>query len=375
MPEEDPEHVKDDATASSEDTIDDVDPKSRNKFYVKLFLIAALVAGVLGISISFAKGSPNENTTFVEEPPFEEEPTAHDFVLINSHLPASAADAYYYGDGAWDVMTWIDEKGCINVHHDDTGDVYDAEPLCDNYKDDIRSLYANKNVVGVARGGNVEFWISLWDRDSNGYKLMPYESPLTKGNVVSKPEVPGFGKKLLFDKNSNVLVASDVGVHHFSLDRQSGWVAGNIWQGALGFDMDPEETTLAIYDASEVMVHNMDDEWWWPDYEPIVFASNDPIASLAVHNGAVHVVTTQGSVVVVTSNFSDDTKTFSEPTKILDDMVLELDSGHVFDVRKGSFLGVSFDGASDVFKVKAAGNRVIAFLERSGIKMIEVYEA
>jgi hypothetical protein len=204
---------------------------------------------------------------------------------------------------------------------------------------------------------------------------MPYESPLIKGNVVSKPEVPGFGKKLLFDKNSNVLIASDVGVHHFSLDRQSGWIAGNFWQGALGFDTDPEETTLAIYDASEVMVHIMDDEWWWPDYEPIVFASNDPIASLAVLDGAVHLVTTQGPVVAVTSHFSGNTKTFKEPTKILNDMVLELDSGHVFDVRKGYFLGVSIEGASDVFKVKAAGDRVIAFLERGGIKMIEVYEA
>ena len=359
---------------------DAVTKTRKNRFFMGVIggIVVVVLALIMGLAFGLTKA--NQDPTSITGPVFqEEEPSTseyHEYQLSESLAPVEAADLFY--KGIWDEAGFIDEDGCVNVIHYENYDVY--EPLCKDFNNDISSFQLKETDVIIAHGGLVETWTSIWNTDVKAHTWEPLPRSTTGDilNVISEPGVPGFGKKV-YDIGMYLIIASDQGVFSYSKPRSPDmpWIQNHHWESAIGFDVDLEETTLAVYDSSNITIYDLSADWWGDSYEPTLHTFFRPITTLAVsmHGNRVYVICDFGfKSFAIRDIFTDEMRFLDAPFKILGDVVYSTKSGSLFDIRSGTYLDIEVEDADDVFGIQVDGIHIAVLLERDGVKTVDFYE-
>ena len=361
---------------------DAVTKTRKNRFFMGVIggIVVVVLALIMGLTFGLTKA--NQDPTSITGPVFqEEEPSTseyHEYQLSESLAPVEAADLFY--KGIWDEAGFIDEDGCVNVIHYENYDVY--EPLCKDFNNDISSFQIKYTDVIIAHSGLVEIWTSIWNADAIAHTWEPLPKSTTGDilNVISKPGVPGFGKKV-YDIGMYLIIASDEGIFSYSKPRSPDmpWTQNHHWENAIGFDGDREQTNLAVYDDKTITIYDLSAAWWGESYEPTVHISPMEINSVAVsmHGARVYVISKSfefNSVTMIHDLTSGQKKYFNHPHKHFDDIIYSIRSGSIFDIRSGSFLCVEVEDADDVFDIQADGICIAVLFERDGVKMVDFYK-
>jgi hypothetical protein len=343
-------------------------------------VVGGIVVLVLILGLTFGIKKPNQDPAI--EPSFQEEEPSTKYQRFESIFPVKAADVFYSGEGALGQVGFIDEDGCVNVIHYDNDEVY--ERLCKDFGNDISSFQIKETDVIIAHGGLVEIWTTIGVADTNAATMAHTWEPLpisTTGdilNVISEPSVPGFGKKV-YDIGMYLIIASDQGVFSYSKPRSPDmpWIQNHHWESAIGFDVDLEETTLAVYDSSNITIYDLSADWWGDSYEPTLHTFFRPITTLAVsmHGNRVYVICDFGfKSFAIRDIFTDEMRFLDAPFKILGDVVYSTKSGSLFDIRSGTYLDIEVEDADDVFGIQVDGIHIAVLLERDGVKTVDFYE-
>lgn len=344
-----------------------------SNYFVGAVIIAVIVATVMiflvsGTTCGYHSGEPEFQ---------QEEPPSFEYSLYDGFAPVSAVSLFYRSEGDLNQVGFIDEEGCFDlVYYQRMEDNKVASPLCNEYTKDIRSLEISENYSMIAHGNVVEVWHAEYSMEVDARTWV--EVPAGTGsNIISVPDVTGFGKKIERLSDERIIVASDEAVHYFEFSEESTWIEAKRWEGVIGFDVDPERTNLAIYNAEEITIYDLSTRWHLQSYEPIVHKSPKKITSAAVseHGTRVHIVTDHGyNTVTVMSLFASNIKGFNTPTKLVGDIVYSLHTGCMFNFRTGKYLSVTVEDIDDIFDVQIAGDRIAVLLERDGVKMVDVYK-
>eukprot|EP00545_Synedropsis_sp_CCMP1620_P007403 CAMPEP_0119011178 /NCGR_PEP_ID=MMETSP1176-20130426/5500_1 /TAXON_ID=265551 /ORGANISM="Synedropsis recta cf, Strain CCMP1620" /LENGTH=407 /DNA_ID=CAMNT_0006963957 /DNA_START=46 /DNA_END=1269 /DNA_ORIENTATION=+ len=397
--------VKDEDTIASE-TYDEesrqsgvvVANKKKQETRKKNFLIAGVLGLVIvtGIILALVLVASDRRS----EPAFaQDEPSSlvFEYQLADTFAPVSAASLLYRGaatdrtSSSWDTQVgFVDDDGCVDFVRYSTDDdqeetqVKNQRPLCNDYNTkDVHSLHSSENYSVVAHGNSVEVWGFFSNPaypDITTWAGIPTGGP--GANVIFRPDIPGFGKKVQQLSEDRLVVLSDEAVHSFKMSEYTEnaykWTESMRWEGAIGFDVDAERTTLAIYDTEKITVFDLEDADWYQDsYDPTVHFSPKEITSIAVSNRGtrIHVVTDHGfDVVTVISLLTDNIKGFNTPTILAGDIVYSVESGCMFNIRNGQYLSIQIKDIDDIFNVQVAGDRIMVLLERDGVKTVDIYE-
>lgn len=375
MPEVDTEQVKDNETVVSESSNpEQLSPGPAGKSNQWLLVIGAIAAMVVtalivGLSVGLTRPDPLPRL-----PPtmFETSDSGLDYQLTHDVSPVGQA---FYGDDM--ELAFLDpDTGCVNMMTYGSQEM--TTPLCQDFED-VHSVSVHDNYAVVAHGQRVEVW-----RESSNEEWAPYpdSSRVNDEDImyapVRNPHIkrsdPGFGKKTTMFQN-RVIIASDTHVYIFQKSGNRNWIQTNRWK-AIGFDINVEQTTLAVYTATKVMV-----------FELSGIGIEDSLPSPKAHNFrnqkiANVVVSTDDVNVLVESDLSFDITHLNAGyitelgvhASVAGDAVVSLNTGCLIDIATGTYFSVEVEDADEVYEVSAAAGRLTVYLSRDGENLVEIYE-
>lgn len=284
----------------------------------------------------------------------------------------------FYGDD--EEMAYLDaDTGCVSVFDYDSQET--SKPLCNDFED-VRSVSVHDIYAVVAHGQRVEVWKETgaddWTPYPNQHKVVGDDIQYAQvRNPHIKRSDPGFGKKTAMYQN-RVLIASDEHVYLFQKHGKTNWAQLGRWR-AIGFDINVEQTTLAIYTATKVSVFDLShitlvDSMPTPKVHHF---QNQRIANVVVSTDDVNVVVESDTYAMsfdITHLNAGYITELGVRAKIAGDAVVSVNTGCLIDIASGSYFSVEVEDADEVYDVSAAGDRLTVFLSRDGKSLVEIYE-
>jgi hypothetical protein len=372
-PQPDPDLIKDDDTVvTTENNVEGQQPvaNSRNK---QLIVFSILCFGILAgiLSVVFVSDPVPLATPLV--PPAST--AVLEYELIETLTPAGPVGLF--STPSKDEVGYIDtETGCLNIVKFEDNDLMGSEtdefvePLCSEFLD-VRSVTLRGDEAIVASGGRIKlytFGSDVWFQQPGGEKSI---------TMIHAPgDSPNFGKKVAyFGTMTQLIVADDENVYLYRWIQGRKWVQDTSWT-AIGFAVDPEETTLAVYDSKKVMVFDLTPQNWYMRLdEPTIYKSSAPISTVVVSNSGIHIVSQPSDGSVITNAVTKSSfKVANFATKVVGDAIYSIGSGCLVDITTGEYFQISVDDADNVFDVQVSKRRIVVQLERNGVKMVDIYE-